>query len=157
MVSADRIITMKPVTKNLCDFLGGFVAAEGYFGFDEKQPKFRFALGLGAQDQNTCRIFQKTLGIGRVYTYTRRKSHYDDEVTYVVQSLKELVQVIVPFMDDHLPTSYKRIQYEKWREDLLSYWEHKARKIRVCSVKGCNNFRRSHGVCRKHLWQLYKM
>ncbi len=148
---------MKPATKTRLDFLGGFVSGEGYFGIHGNPPKFRFAIGLGAQDYDICIVFQETLGVGRVYWYERRKIHYDDEVSFVVQSLKELIYTIVPFMDDHLPASYKRVQYEAWRKELLNYWETRARKVQTCSIEGCKDFRKSHGVCRKHLWKVYRM
>src|SRR5262245_9938993 len=41
--------------------------------------------------------------------------HYDDEVQFTVQATRELVEVVVPFMDAHLPESYKREQYLEWR------------------------------------------
>ena len=31
--------------------------------------------------------------------------------------------VVVPFMDEHLPASYKRTQYEAWRAELVAYDE----------------------------------
>ena len=39
--------------------------------------------------------------------------------TFIVRRMRDLVEVIVPFMDEHLPPSYKRDQYEVWRTALL--------------------------------------
>lgn len=61
------------------------------------------------------------LGVGRVRTYPRRKAHYDDEVVYAVRAFRDLVNVVVPFLDEHLPTSHKRMRYEAWRTELLAY------------------------------------
>lgn len=81
-------------------------------------------------------------------------SHYDDETTFVISSLTDHLDVTIPFMDEHLPPSYKRTQYLDWRARLLDYWEHRARRRRPCSVDGCEVPRRAHGLCRRHLWLL---
>jgi hypothetical protein len=57
-------------------------------------------------------------------------------------------------MDEHLPASYKRVQYLDWRARLFEYWEHDAKRVRPCSVEGCDAPRRAHGYCRHHLWEL---
>ena len=46
----------------------------------------------------------------QVRRYPGARAHYDDEITFTVRSLVDLVQVIIPFMDEHLPASRKRIQ-----------------------------------------------
>jgi len=71
-----------------------------------------------------------------------------------VQSQRQLIEVIVPFMDEHLPESYKRQQYLEWRAKLLDYWEHRAKRRRPCMVDGCAKPQRAHGFCRHHLWEL---
>ena len=53
---------------------------------------------------------------------------------------RELVEVVVPFMDAHLPPSHKRTQYLEWRARLLDHWEHRARGG-PCSVTGCGESR----------------
>jgi hypothetical protein len=99
-----------------------------------------------------CNVMHDLLGVGHTYESPRRKEHYDDEVSYIVQSLPELITVVVPFMDAHLPQSYKREQYLAWRERLLDYWEHRAKRVRPCTVDGCEKPRRAHGLCRQHLY-----
>ncbi|HEU5301717.1 MAG TPA: hypothetical protein VFW06_05685 [Acidimicrobiia bacterium] len=59
---------------------------------------------------------------------------------------------MIPFMHAHLPPSHKRSQFEVWSNDLLEYWEARARRRRACSVPGCAKPRRAHGLCRHHLW-----
>ena len=73
-------------------------------------------------------------------------------MAFVVSRLGDLVHVVVPFMDEHLPPSYKREQYLVWRAELLDYWEHEAKRVRPCSVDGCDQPRRAHGLCRHHLY-----
>ena len=67
-----------------------------------------------------------------------------------MQALPDLVEVVVPFMDAHLPASYKRGQYLAWRADLVDYWEREARRVRPCAFPGCEEPRRIRGLCRPH-------
>lgn len=143
---------MSPATETAC-FLGGFVAAEGCFTRAKDSGRFVFSVSLGAVDTTTSALLAEFLGAGYLTRSTRRRSHYDDEVSFQVRRLADLVGVVVPFMDAHLPASYKRVQYERWRSDLLEYWEHGARRRRPCGVDGCEEPRRAHGLCRRHLYQ----
>jgi hypothetical protein len=44
--------------------------------------------------------------------------------------MRDLVGIVAPFMDAHLPASYKRSQYLAWRAELLDAWEHRSRRPR---------------------------
>jgi hypothetical protein len=145
---------VRPAIEDAAAFLGGFVAAEGSFNASGDPPRFSFTVGLSASDSGSCVAFRDFLGVGRVHWSPRRKPHYDDEVTFAVQSLRELVETVVPFMDEHLPVSYKREQFVAWRERLLDYWEHRAKRVRKCTIVGCERPRRAHGLCRRHLYLL---
>ena len=145
---------MPPATE-IGQFVAGFVAAEGAFLTTGTRPKFFFSVQLGGIDSATCDELQSFFGIGHVYRYERRKAHYDDEVHFTVRKMKDLVEVVVPFMDEHLPPSYKRQQYEAWRTKLLDHWEHGARRRRTCTVPGCDRIQKGRGVCRRHYYQLY--
>ena len=120
---------MRPDIERLVAFLAGFVAAEGCFS-TSGQRRFTFEVGLGAADEGMCLALQALLGVGRIYRAPRRRPHYDDEVQLSVQSVRDLVEVVVPFMDAHLPESHKRRQYLAWRARLLDHWEHRARRAR---------------------------
>ncbi|HEY8215986.1 MAG TPA: hypothetical protein VIH82_02560 [Acidimicrobiia bacterium] len=134
------------------EFLGGFVAGEGSFYQSGEPPKFVFAVGLGAVDAATCELLKTFFGAGHITHFPRRKPHYDDEVTFAIQSMRDHLDVTIPFMDAHLPESYKRTQYLAWREELLDYCEHRAKRRRACTVDGCDAPQRAHGYCRRHLW-----
>jgi hypothetical protein len=58
-------------------------------------------------------------------------------------------------MDEHLPPSYKRDQYLRWRVELVTYWEDKARRRRPCSVGGVTP-RAGFGLCRHHYVHEYR-
>jgi hypothetical protein len=115
-----------PGTDALAPFIAGFVAAEGTFVHSGR--RFTFAVGLGGIDASSCHALHEYFGRGSVTTAARRRPHYDDEVTFAIQSLRDHVEVTVPFMDEHLPPSYKREQYRRWRGELLAYWNTRARR-----------------------------
>lgn len=112
---------------DVANLIGGFVAAEGHFQARPVEGRFAFTVALGAADREMVDLLHGFLGCGRTRWYARRRPHYVDEVCFVVRGLSDLVEVIVPFMDEHLPRSYKRDQYGVWRAALLDYWEHDAR------------------------------
>jgi hypothetical protein len=148
---------VRPDTEQIASFLAGFVAAEGCFSAASTGRRYLFEVGLGATDAGMCVALQQFLGVGRVYESPRRKSHYDDETNLMVQPLRALIDVVVPFMDAHLPQSHKRQQYLEWRERLLEYWENKAKRVRPCILEACDEPRRAHGLCRHHLYTQYRM
>jgi hypothetical protein len=124
-----EFITTDSRATDIAAFFGGFTAAEGCF--TRTGRRFRFAIALAAADSGMCTAFARILDCGTVHRYPRRRPHYDDEVVFVVQSHRDLVDVVVPFMDAHLPPSYKRSQYVAWRAELLDYWEHRSRSRRA--------------------------
>jgi len=114
--------------RDLADALGGLVAAEGTFtvarttgarGFT--RSSFTFAVMLGSADRTTVELLRDVLGVGRIRLYQRRREHHDDAVVFAVRAFADLLDVVVPFMDEHLPHSYKREQYLRWRAELLTY------------------------------------
>lgn len=149
---AARTITVRPAT-DLAAFVAGFVCGEG--SFTQTGRRFAFTTALGATDTATCELLRDLFGVGHVRWYPRRKPHYDDEVVFHVQRLRDLVEVVVPFMDEHLSASYKREQYECWRAALLEYWETRARRRRMCSIEGCGRPNRSRSLCRQHYYAAY--
>lgn len=110
--SAVSTTIVRPATERVVDFVSGFVVAEGCFTRTGSPPKFTFSLALGAADATTCTLLKSLFGVGFVLHSPRRKPHYDDEVVFQVRRMKDLLTVIVPFMDEHLPPSYKRVQYK---------------------------------------------
>ncbi|MBV9951583.1 MAG: hypothetical protein JO291_06505 [Acidimicrobiia bacterium] len=146
--------TGRPATE-IADFIGGFVAAEGTFVARPWDGQFAFAVALGATDRESVEMLHRFFRCGRVTWRERRQAHFDDEVTFVVRKLRDLVEVVVPFMDEHLHGSYKRQQYLAWRAELLEYWEHGVRRRRPCTVEGCRVIQRAKGLCRHHYYERF--
>ncbi|MGQ0803647.1 MAG: LAGLIDADG family homing endonuclease [Actinomycetota bacterium] len=128
---------MRPGIDDWAAFLAGFIAGEGCFSGHSNGNRFIFEVGLGAVDRMMCRALEDFLSVGHIYDSPRRKEHHDDQSAFMVQSLKDLVCTVIPFMDEHLPRSYQRAQYLDWHKRLLDYWEHKAKRVRPCTVEGC--------------------
>lgn len=145
-----------PRGTEFASFVAGFVAGEGCFTLSGRPSSFRFAVGLGPVDSQICDELQAFFGVAHVTRSPRRRPHYDDEVCFAVRALPDLVNVIVPFMDEHLLPSYKRNQYQAWRTTLLSYWEHQAKRVRGCTVEGCTAPRRARGLCRRHYYAAFR-
>ncbi len=104
-----------------------------------------------------CEAMSAFFGVGTIVRSARRKAHYDDEIQYRVTAQRALLDAIVPFMDQHLPPSHKREQYLAWRADFLDYWEHEAKRVRPCTIDGCERPRRAHGLCRHHLYREHRV
>lgn len=101
------------------EFVAGFTVAEGSFTSSGDPPRFAFTVALGAEDTAMCDALRAYFAVGRRYQYARRKAHHDDVSIFTVQSRRELLEVIVPFMDAYLPSSGRRRQYDVWRAKLV--------------------------------------
>lgn len=96
------------------------------------------------------------MGVGYIHYSPRRRPHYHDEVIFSVQSKADLLNNVLPFMDVYLPPSKKREQYLEWKRQLLFFWEHNARRRRLCTIDGCTAPQRAKKVCRRHYFQRYR-
>ncbi|HEY7133898.1 MAG TPA: hypothetical protein VIB48_02425 [Acidimicrobiia bacterium] len=82
-----------------------------------------------------CDLLHQFSAMGSIVRSPRRRDHDDDdEIALTVQSTRALVEVVVPFLDAHLPPSHKRQQYEAWRAQLVEHWELRANRVRPCTV-----------------------
>lgn len=142
---------MRPATEAAAR-IAGFVAAEATFvaSTGPTATTFAFAVELGAKDEGACAWLAVFFGCGTVHRYERRRPSYDDEVRFQIRKLRDLVEIVVPFMDEHLPPSYKRDQYLVWRAALLPYWQHQARRPSICTCDGCDAPNVAHGRCHRH-------
>jgi hypothetical protein len=108
-------------------YVAGLIAAEGTFtcATQGRRLTFGVVVDLGATDAFSCELLHAFLG-GTIHRYDRRLPHHDDVVRFQVRKLATLTDVVVPFMDEHLPDSYKRRQFLVWRDELLDYCAHRA-------------------------------
>lgn len=102
------------------EFVAGLVVAEGCFTGDGQRRR-SFTVSLGALDAELCASLRTFFGVGHTYHYPRRQPHHDDVVIFTVQARRELLEVVVPFMDRYLPPSAKRQQYRAWRHGLRAF------------------------------------
>lgn len=153
--SAGLTTTVPPATE-LAAYVGGFTAAEGCLVCTEGGTRFSFAVGLSASDLVSCELLLAYLGVGA------STGHLDGRPTRTMPLVSPSAPCLswctslVPFMDEHLAPSYKRVQYEEWRAELLEYWEHRAKRVRPCTVEGCEAPRRAKGLCRSHYFAAYR-
>jgi hypothetical protein len=145
---------VRPATE-LASTIGGFVTGEGCFLASGSPRSFTFSVKLGARDAELIDALREYFGVGTMHAYARRKEHYDDEVVFQVRKTRDLVEVIVPFMDEHLPPSHKREQYFVWRGQLVEHWTDHARRRRPCTVEGCDQPQRAKKLCRHHYYQAH--
>ena len=149
---ADATISKPPGTE-LAAHIAGFVVGEGTFTSTKRAHTF--AVMLAEVDALSCELLRSFFGVGSVYHYPRRKAHFDDFVLFQVRKTADLVQVIVPFMDEHLPPSFKRQQYTEWRARVMQFWDHDMKRRRPCKIEGCELLQKGRGVCRRHYYALY--
>ena len=95
-------------------FLTGFVNAEGCFGISitkRSQSKLgwrvdpQFLIHLSQKDLPLLHEIRKQLGVGNVYVSSK------NDATFIVYSLSDLINVIIPFFDKYPLQSVKLIDY----------------------------------------------
>jgi hypothetical protein len=141
---------VRPATE-LAATLAGFIAGEGCFT-SLASRRFAFRVAVGHVDRDAIEVLHGFLGVGSVVTFPRRRPDYQDEVVYSATALCDLVGVVVPFIDEHLRPCRKRTQYLAWRAALLDHWQHRAKRVRPCTIDGCDRPRRAKGLCRRHYY-----
>ena len=105
------------MVNDVADFLAGFVAAEGCFA--HSGARFRLAVALADDDVAGVELLRAFTGVGTICRSPPRSERTKGAVIWAVQSRVELLDVVVPWLDDHLAPCHKRQQYEAWRAALL--------------------------------------
>uniref|UniRef100_A0A896YSW9 LAGLIDADG endonuclease n=1 Tax=Coniophora puteana TaxID=80637 RepID=A0A896YSW9_9AGAM len=102
------------------DWLAGFIEADGSFvvSFEDKangipvRPRPILNLTQSKVEYEMFKALQEYLGVGRVQTNR-------DNVTLVISSTKELVEVIIPILDKYTLQGNKFITYQIFRQVCL--------------------------------------
>jgi hypothetical protein len=132
----------------------GFVAGDG--SFVRSNRRFRFAIAVSALDAELLHDARRLLGVGSIDRVAPRQSHFQPTVIYRVGSIHELLERVCPSVEAHLLPSHKRIQFDDWNRQLLSFWSNDMRRPRQCSVEGCVEPRRAKALCRVHYYDVYR-
>lgn len=111
------------------DFICGFVAGEGTFVHrDDKGEtrRFQFSITLVEDDREILEQIQGYFGVGNLYSIDREVNEWDKQVMFTVQSIGDLIGVIIPFFDEFsLRSTKKQRQYEEFRSELEEYLDRK--------------------------------
>lgn len=98
------------------DFLAGFVAGEGCFGFYKVKGKentwsIHITVDVHDRDIELLHALQKAIGAGTV----RQKYKKGHMARWCVTGKTDVATKIIPFFDRHLTGTYKRVQYLDFR------------------------------------------
>jgi hypothetical protein len=118
--------------ERLIEFRGwvvGFVDGEGCFsiGFVRQpdragrvgyrtgyQVAHRFVVTQGAGSAAALEELHEFFGVGRVYRNQRHDNHREDLLQYRVGRLADLLEVVIPFFEEHPLRTAKRVDFEKF-------------------------------------------
>jgi hypothetical protein len=94
----------------------GLIVGEGSFTGDRQQPSLE--VKLHRRDLEPLEHLQRTLG-GRIYgPYARGgRNHY----SYMLRG--QDLRRAVPVIHEHLPSSWKRLQFDEWRRRYSEFFD----------------------------------
>lgn len=94
----------------------GIIVGEGSFTGDRQQPSLE--VKLHRRDVEPLEHLQRTLG-GRIYgPYARGGRHH---YAYMLRG-RELRRAL-PVLQEHLPSSWKRLQFDEWRRRYSEFFD----------------------------------
>jgi len=100
---------------------------------------------------------RRALGFGSIRTAPPQREHWLPRAVYAVNSRRAHFAATIPFMDQYLLPSAKRVQYERWRDALIEHELAHPSKFgkgpRPCSKPGCDKPVRGRGLCRSHYYR----
>lgn len=110
--------------EELCWFISGLVTAEGCFTAYETGERFRaeFKIGMACRDEETLRnmasLFNRE---GHISRKEERKDHADT-IHFRIYSIKDIVELIIPFFEQYPPRGKKYNQYIEWKNEILDQY-----------------------------------
>jgi hypothetical protein len=147
--------------------LGGIVAGEGSFCVTRASPprrvdgsvrlRFVFSLSMAIRDRNVVETLHQALGVGSIQVKPPRNPRHLDQVLLTVNSRRAHFAATIPFMEQYLLPSAKRVQFEQWRDALIEHDLAHPSKFgkgpSACSEPGCDKPVRGRGLCRSHYYR----
>lgn len=109
------------------NWLAGFVDGEGNFNCHKDQKGgFVFRINLREDDKEILEEIKRRLGVGDLYYRDIKKNmnnwdfkyqskNMQNQWTFAVNSIYDLVNTIVPYFDKYKLRAKKRLQYEEWK------------------------------------------
>lgn len=105
------------------DWIAGFVDGEGTFSvsvFRNRTTSLgwqvfpEFVVTQGLKGLEALEVIQGHFKCGKIYINRRNDNHREDIARYCVRSLKDLIEVIVPFFEEHQLVTAKRLEFQKF-------------------------------------------
>jgi hypothetical protein len=148
--------------------LGGLVAGEGCFSIRERglafvrdgspRKRFVFQISMASRDRPLLLHLHRALGCGTIVDVRSRKPGWLPTTGITVSREQDHLVRVIPLMERYLLPCAKRRQYERWRDELVTYLERRpsqyGRGPSVCSEPGCTRPVRGRGVCRVHYYRI---
>jgi hypothetical protein len=107
---------MPPVELFAVGYAMGLVAGEGSFTGDRQQPSLE--IRMHRRDMEPLEDVRRVLG-GRIFgPYT-----HGGRPLYVYMLRGRELKAAIPLLQQHLPSCWKRVQFNAWREKYRDYFE----------------------------------
>lgn len=122
IISSDWI-DLSLVDSDFAHFISGFTAGEGSFVRTKQsgrdRDRYRFQITMAEWDENILYDIQEELGCGNIHHYDARNSNEQPQAHFRVNQFGDLYKRIIPFFEKYpLRCTYKREQFEDWRQDI---------------------------------------
>ncbi|MCL5435967.1 MAG: LAGLIDADG family homing endonuclease [Patescibacteria group bacterium] len=107
------------------NYVVGFIDGEGSFSVSISKHsttkrrldvRAEFEMELREDDREILERIQQTIGCGYVYRLVYKRYDWQPHAKYKVASIKELTEVLIPFLDAHPLQAKKKLVYELFRK-----------------------------------------
>jgi hypothetical protein len=116
-----------------------------------------FQVAVASRDHAMLEALRQYLGFGSIRTTPPEREHWLPRSVYSVNSRRAHFAATIPFMEQYLLPSAKRVQYERWRDALIEHERAHPSKYgkgpSPCSEPGCDKPVRGRGLCRSHYYR----
>lgn len=113
-------------------FIAGLFAGEGTFYANARVSNYGICIEFHVRDKKTLLWMQKVLGFGTVRQYPSKPKM----VRFQAGGITFSKAVLIPFFDEYLIYSYKKVQYLEWRKKVLLHKQVRTEKRNVRKSAG---------------------